>query len=65
MERLPRKSTFEIVHNNLRDTLRYLHRELACPADTIKLMVQGICTSFAVEDAYEQGRREPKPEGPA
>jgi hypothetical protein len=62
----PVRSSFECASQNLRATLRYLHRDLQMPRETLRMQVDGILTSFAVEDAYEQTRRvDPKPQGPA
>lgn len=58
-------SIFEIMEQNLRNTLSYLYRELQMPPDTIKLMVDGILTSFKVQDVYEcERKRQIIPQGP-
>lgn len=65
-DRGPVRSAFECASQNLRSILRYMHRDLQMPRETLKLQVDGILTSFAVEDAYaEQSRMDKKPEGPA
>lgn len=51
-EYAPRKSVYEIASQNLRDTLRYLHRELKLPREALELQVRGILHSFEVEDAH-------------
>ncbi len=56
------RSAFECAHQNLRATLRYLRYDLAMPSDTIRMQVDGILRSFAVEEIYEQERLRPKPE---
>jgi hypothetical protein len=57
----PVRSAFETASQNLRATLSYMHRELGMPRDTLRMQVDGILASFAVEDAYEQGRRQIEP----
>jgi hypothetical protein len=49
-------SAFEIASRALREKLRYLHRELKMPIETIRLQVDGILHSFAVEDLYEKDK---------
>jgi len=65
-QREPQKSEFEIVHGNLRNTLRHLRNQLKMPHDAIMLQVEGILRSFEVEDVYEKRNSlHPEPEGPA
>jgi hypothetical protein len=51
------RNAFECACQNLRAVLEYMHRELQMPRDTLRMQVDGILTSFAVADAYEESRR--------
>jgi hypothetical protein len=55
---------FATASQNLRNILAFFYSELAMPTETIKLQVDGIIQSFAVEEHYERERHlSPKPEG--
>lgn len=57
-------SAFEAAALNLRQLLAHFYRDLKMPADTIRMQVDGVLTSFAVQEAYEQENQRP-PDGPA